>query len=251
MSRYMHYLQTDLRRLIKSRRWLVGVLGVAAMLFFSLENGLFQKGFAAGDVLLTYTNAILGAGMIITYSFCAFPFAAVFPEEWDHKYIRYGVIRGNLKTYVLSKVSVIWLSSVAVMVLGTFVFLLVCRTQVPWEAWQGKMEIDFLLAGCYGDVLGHGHVLLYCLLNALHMGLAAAVLSSMAALCSVFVSNTVLTLIFPTLAARVLGGELYSFYATYKRYPSDWKNLVSLLILSVLLSLLSAFGCYVGLRRKI
>lgn len=253
---FINYFCTDLRRLLKSYRWLAGIIGVALALFLSLENQLFKEGFGTGNVLLTYIDSTIMTGSLIAYSFCAFPFAGIYPEEWEHKYIRYGVIRGNLKAYVLSKTVVIYLSSLAVMVMGTFLFLFLCRTQVPWADWsidQYGME----LAGSYGHVLEQGHVLLYCGLYALNMGLVAGALSGMAALCSVFISNTVLVLVFPVLAFRVLisidigGYNIYAFYAYIKIFAKDWVNLLFLAFLSVSVLALSACGCYFGLKRKL
>ena len=104
---FINYLRTDFRRLGKSYRWLAGIVGVVAILFFSLESVLFQKGLENGNVLSTYVYSTNMTGFLIAYSFCAFPFAGVYPEEQEHKYIRYNVIRGSLKSYVLSKTTVI------------------------------------------------------------------------------------------------------------------------------------------------
>ena len=60
---------------------------------------------------------------MVAYIFCAFPFATVFCEDLENKYIRYSIIRGNLKKYVFSQISIIYLTSIAVMVLGTAIFL--------------------------------------------------------------------------------------------------------------------------------
>lgn len=89
------------------------------------------------------------------------------------------------------------------------------------------------------------------------MGLVAGVLSNMAALCSVFISNTVLVYIFPVLAFRVLvsvninGYNIYSFYAYVKIFANDWTNLLFLSVISVMGAALSAVGCYFGLKRKL
>lgn len=256
MRCFIKYFCTDFRRLGKSYRWLFGIVGVAVALFFSLESTLFEKGLVNGNVLSTYIYSTVMTGSLITYSFCAFPFAGVYPEEREHKYIRYGVIRGNLKAYVLSKTAVIYISSVGVMILGTFLFLFLCRIQVPWTDWN-RDQYGMVLSGCYGSVMEQGHVLLYCGLYALNMGLVAGALSNMAALCSVFISNTVLTFIFPVLAFRILvsadiyGYNIYAFYAYIKLFENDGINLLFLTVISVLVSAVSAVGCYLGLRRRI
>lgn len=253
---FKNYFFTDIRRLLKSYRWLAGSIGVAMALFWSLEDQLFQKGFINGNVLSTYVSSTLMTGSLIAYAFCAFPFAGIYPEDWEHKYIRYGVIRGNLKAYVAAKTIVIYISSLGVMLFGTLLFLSLCRTQIPWTDWNLD-QYGIELSGCYGNILQQGYAILYCGLYSLNMGLVAGVLSNMAALCSVFISNTVLVYIFPVLAFRVLvsvninGYNIYSFYAYVKIFANDWTNLLFLSVISVMGAALSAVGCYFGLKRKL
>lgn len=252
---FINYLRTDFRRLGKSYRWLAGIVGVVAILFFSLESVLFQKGLENGNVLSTYVYSTNMTGFLIAYSFCAFPFAGVYPEEQEHKYIRYNVIRGSLKSYVLSKTTVIYISSLSIMILGSVLFLFLCRTYVPWTDWSID-SYGIELNGCYGSILEEGHVILYCTLYALNLGLIAGALSNMAALCSVFISNTVLVLVFPVLAFRVLVSvniadyNIYAFYAYTKIFASDGVNLLFLTVISVGISALSAAGCSWGLKKK-
>lgn len=59
---------------------------------------------------------------MIAYVFCAFPFATVFCEDLDNKYIRYELIGSNLKRYVVTKIAFIYLTAILVMVLGTILF---------------------------------------------------------------------------------------------------------------------------------
>ena len=256
MRYFFRYFLADLRRLIKSLRWLVGILGVALSLFLALEDYLFQKGFVDGNVLATYISASILTGSLIAYSFCAFPFAAAYPEEQEHKYTRYSVVRGNLRAYVAAKTAVIYLSSVTVMVLGTFLFLFLCRTQVPWTD-MSKASYEFGMTTCYGSLLRDGHVLLYFALHALHMGMIAGALSSMAALCSVMLSNTVLVYIFPVLAYRIfltvnIGGyDIYGLTAQIKIFAQDWMDFMLLAALSAAVSVLSGLGCYLRLKRRL
>ena len=61
-------------------------------------------------------------------------FAAVFCEDLENKYLRYSIGRGNLKKYVLSKVIVIYVSSIITMILGTLLFIMYLRLQLPWTS---------------------------------------------------------------------------------------------------------------------
>ena len=97
------YIVSDLKRLLKGYEFYVSFLGVAAVLFFSLED----VGVSDAGVVFTYVFATDMTGMMLTYVFCAWPFATVFCEDLERKYIRYAVGRGNLKSYVISKIAVI------------------------------------------------------------------------------------------------------------------------------------------------
>lgn len=257
MSQYFRYLSVDFRRLLKNPKFIIGILGVTAMLFFSLEDSLFREGFGDGAVIFTYYNSVILSGFLIAYSFCALPFATIYPEDWEHKYIRYSLIRGSLKAYVAAKATVIYISALLAMIIGTLIFLLICRTQVPWVNPELGDSFEIFLQGNYSHLLKDGHVLLYCILFSIHLGFIAGFLANMASCCSVIISNTVLTLIFPALAYRMLcfvsikGYSILSLTAITKIFPADWSNLLFMLGISVVISALSAMGCYLGLKRKL
>ncbi len=252
MKTLKNYLRANLRQLGRSYAWLVGMIGVAVFLFFALET----QGFYNNNVVSTYTFSTRMSGGLIIYVFCAFPYATKFCEELENKYVRYGVIRGNLKYYVLSKAVVIYFSSIIVMLGGTFLFLLLCRTQVPWMDWQWGNDYGSLTAGCYGDILQAERPLEYCMLYALHLGLLAGMLSLFAAFCSIYVSNRVLVLIMPVLLFRILvsvninGYDIYIFYAV-RVFEKDWQNLLFTFLLSAIPSFLLTIGIYQGMKRKL
>lgn len=256
MKCFHEYFRTDLKKCIKSKRWLTAIPGVALALAFSLESDLFAKDMINGNVLTTYTFATLMAEMLIAYSFCAFSYAGTYLEEREHNYIRYNVIRGNLKSYVLSKTVVIYLSSLAVMILGTVLFLFVCRMRVPWIDWT-RDSYESELAGAYAFTVKQGHVLLYCSLYALHMGLVAAALSNLAALCSVFISNTVLVYVIPALAFKLLitpqinDWNIVCLLPPLKTFSNDGLNLLFCIAVSTAVSAAAAIGCYFGLKKKV
>lgn len=227
-----------------------------ASLFFSLD----RRGLAE-DVVLTYGFSTSMTGALLAYVFCAFSFATVYVEDIEHKYIRYSTIRGNLKSYVLSKTIVIYLSSVLVMFLGTFLFLLMCRMQLPWAVYNPYDQDSYgvELAGCYAFFLKKEWYLLYCLLCSLHMGAIAGALSNIASMCSVFISNRALVLAIPMIIFRIfifigVGPKgfynIYALYADNKFFEQDGLNLLFVMLLSIILSLVSAFGSYLGLKQK-
>lgn len=252
MKNFKGYFLTDIRRLGRGYTWCIGVIGVALFLFFSLET----KGFVNENVVSTYFVSTIMSGSMIIYVFCAFPYATVFSEELEHKYGRYSIIRGNLKSYVLSKSAVIYLSSIAVMLGGTLLFLLLCRTQIPWMEWAAD-DYGMELAGCYGSVLKAGNPLGYCMLYALHMGFLAGFLSMFSAFCSIHVNNKVLVLVMPVLMFRILvtvyidGYNIYAFYAYVKFFANDLYNFLFIFLASAVPSFLLMIGIYVSMKKKL
>ena len=71
-----------------------------------------------------------------------------------------------------------------------------------------------------------------------------------------FISNTVLVLVFPVLAFRVLVSvniadyNIYAFYAYTKIFASDGVNLLFLTVISVGISALSAAGVLLGAEKE-
>ena len=251
------YVLTDIDRWFRSYTWCIGVIGVMASLFFSLDRrGLIE------DVVLTYGFSTSMTGALLSYVFCAFSFATVYIEDIEHKYIRYSTIRGSLKSYVFSKTVVIYLSSIVIMFIGTLMFLLLCRTQLPWAAYnpydQNSYGVE--LAGCYAMFFKKKWYLLYCLLCSLHMGVIAGALSNIASMCSVFISNRALVLAIPILIFRIFTSvgfgpsgfcNIYALYADYKFFKQDMFDLLFVVLLTAILSLISAFGSYFGLKEKL
>ena len=247
----MGYIKSDIRRLCRSRAWYIGVAGVVFALFFAMEG----RGFENGSLLFHYVFVTHLSGIMITFIFCAAPFATVFCEDLEQQYIRCAVIRGNFKKYVCSKCAVIYASSVITMLCGTLLYLLICRTQVPWI--RGMEDISGTATGCYSTLAENGHYLGYCMMYALHLGMLSGVFSLMAAFASIYISNRVLILILPALLYQVTmrininGYSCYIFYAKNKIFEQDWINFLFIFGLSAFLSVAAAAGIYKKLKKRV
>lgn len=260
MKNLKGYLRTDLRRLWESGMWIIGIIGVAGALFFSLETGNvgFNKG-VNGNVVSTYVFATAMSGALLMYTFCAFPYGTVFSEELEHKYARYGIVRGSLKSYVLSKSIMIYVSSAVVMLGGTLVFLLLYHIQFPWvDRKMLESELGVWSAGSYGGILNSGNGLGYCMLYALQLGLLAGLLSLFAAFCSIHISNRVLVLVMPVVLWQILCSLDIKGYSVLIFHPensvifsNDWQNLLFILALSLVPSLALTVGIYQSMKRKL
>lgn len=248
----MGYIKADMLRLGKSYTWYLGIAGVAFALFCSLEG----RGFENGSVIFTYVFATHLSGVLLTYLFSAVPFATVFCEDIEQKYMNYEIIRGNFKTYVRSKCVVIYVSSFLTMVIGTLIFVLLCRTQIPWVNWD-MTDLSMEKAGCYGTLLEKGHYVVYCLLYASHLGMWSGLLSLMAALGSVYVSNKLLICVLPILCHLLLGMVNINgygadmVYANMKIFQYDWLNFGFLFAASLAAACIIGKLIYISLKQRI
>lgn len=248
-----NYFLSDIKRLFKSYEIYIAIIGVMLSLFFSLEdNGIQESG-----VLSTYMLSLALSGRIIAYAFCALPYATVFCEDLENKYVRYQIIRGNLKKYVLSKVMVIYISSVITMVLGTLLFLFICRIQVSWADLQMD-SLNVELAGNYAFLISGKHYFLYCLLFSLHLGLLAGIFSVFAAYFSLYISNKVTVLILPVVVYQILleysrNGiiSVALFYPYNKAFAQDWLYFFVILIVSIFITVLLMTGIYKKIKIRL
>lgn len=142
------------------------------------------------------------------------------------------------------------------MLMGTLLFLILCRTQVPWTDWNAD-SYAAAVSGCHGAWLKNGRPVAYCMLYALHMGLLAGLLSLLSAFCSVFITNRTMVLILPTFLLIVLvflsfgNYNVFIFYAISKFFPEDWQNLLFVFLLSSVPSALLGVGIFHGLKKKL
>lgn len=248
-----HYLLADLKRLVKGYELYAAIIGVAVSLIFSLEN----EGFTNNSVVSTYLMSTEMSGVMIAYVFCAFPFATAFCDDLENGYARYQVIRGNFIRYVLSKVSVIYVTSIITMILGTIIFLAVYKTQGPWIDWQSG-SIGVTMAGTYSGLITGGHYLLYCIMCAFQLGLLAGILSAFAAFLSLYVTNRVTVLVLPVLVYQILleyagSGRfnVFIFRSHVKLFQQDWQCFLFLFMLSLILVAGFTFGICRKLKTKL
>lgn len=253
ISEKTYYLKTDLHRLFRGYKLYVSIIGVVAALFFSLED----NGIINNSVVTTYTMSTEMSGMMLVYVFCAFAYAISLGEDIENKYVRYQIIRGSKIKYIVSKVFVIYFSSILVMLIGTWFFLLLNRLRAPWV----DLDIDDLStekAGQYSFLLQDGYYMWYCLLYALQLGLLAGVFSVLAALVSLYISNIVTTLAVPVLVYQVLleySGtgriNVFSFRAYNKLFANDINYFIFVLLLSIVPTILLGLGIYKKLNSRL
>ncbi len=245
------YLWTDVKRLVRSWNFYASIAGVTILFFYSLE----QKGMR-NDVLETYIASVTGSGIHIAAVFCAFAFSTAICEDLEHLYLRYVLIRGNLGRYVISKAVVTYGSSIAVMLLGTFFFCLLCSLKVPWaevndSAWNMVMQ------GNYSWLLERGMYFGYCMIYSFQLGLYMGLLSITAVFLSTYTSNMALVLACPIALDQFLMElpaspiDFVEYEPFLGLYDRDWLGLLRLLLLSVVPSICLAYGILRRIKKRI
>ncbi len=244
-----HYFLTDIRRVFKGYGLYAAILGVAASMFFSLE----KIGLINGNVLYTFYYSVNMSGMRVAYIFCALPYAASFCDDMEYRYIRYQAIRGGLKRYVVSKVSVIYLTSLVSLMLGSLVFVSLCRFQGPWMG----PAIGGIEGTVYAGLIAKGHYMLYCMCYVLQLGFLAGILSVLSALFSLYITNKAMVFVLPVLIYQILGeaaGEgkftVYAFCAYNRLFDRDWQNMLCLVLVSIGIVSFLGWGIYRKLRTR-
>lgn len=211
-------IRSDLRRAILSRRFLIGLLGMVAIIAFaSIENIL--KTFANGSQPLAgyHTQLVLDmltsdAVALATPIICALPFTPAFVEDMQSGFIKQFLPRSGVKSYICGKLIACALSGGLVLAVGiALAALLSTAIFLPLETpFQGLLpDADlpvllekigiFFLSGMFWSLLG--------------FTLASITRSRYIAYASPFILYYVLII----LCERYFG-------SLYYLYPREWLN---------------------------
>lgn len=193
------YVRTEIGRLFREKEFCFSVPGIVLILFLSANDGMGNLG---DSVLSAVLLSSYDVGFLIAFSVAAIPYAAAFTDELEYHYTKYLVIRGNLESYVFSKMFVIFLSSVLTMGIGITCFSVCCLAGLPWVD-EGMMEY-ILQSGGYRYFLERGYYLFWFFLYGTQWGILAGILSMAAAFCSLFLSNKLLVYSLPVLLYQML-----------------------------------------------
>lgn len=91
------YFLTDIGRVFKKKDTYIGMMGVTVALFFSISGNIQTT------VISNFLYGTYGVGFLLSFVFCALSYGTVYSDELENYYIRYSVVRGGLKCYVISK----------------------------------------------------------------------------------------------------------------------------------------------------
>lgn len=223
---------TDIRRLLRRKEFYFSILGIACVMFFSLE----RKGLRS-SMLESYIASVTGAGIHISGVFCALACATVFCEDIECGYIHYVLMRTDTGKYVFSKLCVIYLAAVFVMCMGTLIFCSVSSLLLSENSVSNSV-LEMTSSGNFGEWVLSGQHLVYCLLYSLQFGMYMGLMAAAASCLSLFTANRVLVLTFPVLLEQFLQEIPADHPLTYLEFSPilnttkwDWQAFLYLAVL--------------------
>lgn len=251
MNKFYSYFVIEFKRCMIYPRFCLALLGCSLVWWFSLQkiHGC-ERIYDAISYIMYAGNSIIA----LLYVLMAVPYATGFCEDLETGYIRYILIRGNLKKYVISKIAVIYISAISVTVLAGFGFSLILNSQIPWIS--GELYDGIGLSG----IMEAGNYRLWFFLYFLQWGFWYGALTVIASFFSIFIVNRLLTWIMPALLhqavveTNVFGLGIFPLFKIpmiFDAQNTSWGNECGEFIWSCLLSLLIVGIMNVCIMRKL
>ena len=225
---FFSYLRVDCVRVFSSWRFLVGIIGVCAVMYLASYEGIDTS----TNVVYVVWLIVYGMPFMISLVFSAFPFSCCFCEDVEQKYAYWQVARGNLTSYAISKIIVVFLSAAITTMMGMLLYVSILRFQIPWIEENDAICQSALTLGGFRSILQSGMYYLYFALFGLQFGMLSGLLSVLAAAVSLFINNRLLTLSVPFMGFYLLsyyGGALidydkFNLISIYNATYNLWSN---------------------------
>ena len=169
----MNTFKTDIKRALTSWGFIVGIVGMAAAIFFGafsqmlpVFQGQMQDGLATGFSIQLVLDAMQSDVLLLVLPIlCALPFTTAFVDDHKSKYLREYLPRAGKRQYAVSRVAATALSGGAALFLGVMltscVFLLLFTPMElapqPIEEAAGMMQpeqIDVAAQLTFTDLIG-------------------------------------------------------------------------------------------------
>lgn len=253
-SSFWGFLKMDLYRSIYSLKFLASILGLVLALFAGLiDTWIFTS------VLQVFESVSYGMYFLLIFIFSTFAYADCFCDDFENSCHRYALIRGNSKQYTLSKVLCIIITSILVMIIGILVFVLILRCFLPWVNTSDLYEQTYSHRK-FIKLLCDNQFLFYYISRGFQIGMYAAILSLIATLASMYISNKLLVLTIPAISFYVIREILPKKYAyffintflvNFNIGTSSAMNLTLSLCSTVFFSVLLYFAINYKIKRRI
>lgn len=256
---FLKYWLLDMKRAFLSWKFLGGIVGTFMVLeFAALETKQWQISVLNSFCLVKYSMPFL-----LTLIFTTLVFGQCFCEDIDYHYIRLLIIRGNLKSYVISKIITIMLSSIVTITVAILLFVFILRINCPWISLEETTYEALIQTGSFRYFLLNHNFFIYYLFCGIQYGLWAGVMSIIAALFSLMYRDPLFVLSIPLIiwyciqyyGAAVFESDMLNLDLIYDISYNIWNNdVLSFLyacFVSVILSSLLGQIIYKILQRQV
>lgn len=187
------YLKTDFYRLISSKQFYIGIIGLAVLYYASG----FQFGFQ--EICASYICTKMSSVAILAYAFCAVPFSGCYVEDEENHFWYSAVQRGSIKKYAWSKVLVCFAGAVLAMVIGTALFVLILSIHYPMVLDEGAVSVQLREVDAFGFLLHDGTAFWYFICSAGMNGLLGGIFALLSAYLSLYEKNRLFTICTPVI----------------------------------------------------
>lgn len=212
-----NYIKVDSYRVVCSGSFWIAVFGV----FFVNLLGRMQQTFSL-DVFTAQYYSNMYSLFILSFAFGSLAYANSLVEDAECKSWYLQIQRGSLKGYVRSKVLICFFSAVLATMMGTMLFVLVGRAEMPFLSEENFFYDSFATQSMFAGFLTPERILLYFIVIAFMQGILAGILAMCSMLLSLFVRNRMFTITVP-----VIG---FYFLTTYLEKISPYLDLYNMYV---------------------
>lgn len=185
------YLKMDFYRMLTSKYFGIGILGVVGVYGLSLMQLKSQDVYLLNYYIKFYSTYML----LLIFGAVAYSNAMMEDLEYKNYYLQ--IQKGSFRKYIWSKVITAFISAVIVMVLGTSIFCLMAHFKMPLLSPDNGM-LEYLADGDYlSQLITPETIFWYLIADAAMTGLMAGIFSVFAMWLSLFVKNQMFTVMVP------------------------------------------------------
>ena len=142
------YLKMDFYRMLTSKYFGIGILGVVGVYGFSLVQLKSQDVYLLNYYIKFYSTYML----LLIFGAVAYSNAMMEDLEYKNYYLQ--IQKGSFRKYIWSKVITAFISAVIVMVLGTSIFCLMAHFKMPLLSPDNDM-LEYLRFLYNGIIIKH------------------------------------------------------------------------------------------------
>jgi len=180
-------IRMDIQRAFCSNLFIAGILCTVGVCYLNIS----WDNMLAPSVMYLVEGLAFGSQVQVLFVCGAIPYATAYLNDWNNGYIRLLIVRGNLRSYLRSKVLVTALSGFFSVFIGKLLF---AGSLCLFYPWTSEFDVPDKIGV---NLLYYIHPWAYFIGDALLYALAAAGFAVMALVVSGFILNTFVTIASP------------------------------------------------------